>query len=351
MAIPFGFSVGDFISGIGALVTTIKAVRDAGGSATQYQAIVSELETLSAGLFSIQSLDHEQRTNEEYRAVCEAAASCEDCIKSFVSRIAKYQPWLKPGTEGWKAAVHKIQWAFCNKKDVVEFRHQITLQTSTISLKILVLQTRETTVTREVQENCEETINTMYETTTNIQFVVSRSGKLLEHLSSQQLKHSETIEQLIRQNQQLVKINQELGDQNSLWLSKIWETQQKVLLHQEQIPPQVLFQQPVKLLDACGYILPIQLDLIDSLEAFIAVVKVKFRHRGVSPQGLSKIDRLEFALRAGQRELSFNKNWRQVFRPGQIVDMRMKFRHLHPENICPDCHSKNEGTESGEVSW
>ena len=66
-----------------------------------------------------------------------------------------------------------------------------------------------------MQEKCEETINTMYETTTSIQFVVSRSGKLLEDLSSQQLKHSDTIEQLIRQNQQLVKINQELADDNN----------------------------------------------------------------------------------------------------------------------------------------
>jgi hypothetical protein len=185
LAVPFGISVGDFISGIGALVMIIEALRESGGSASQYQAIVSELESLSAGLSSIQSLEHEQRTSDEYRAVCEAAVSCEDCIKSFVSRIAKYQPWLELGTEGWKAAIRNIQWVFCTKKDVTEFRNQITLRVSTISLKVSILQNMEAFSARDVQEKYQEMTNAILESSTNVQSNVSRSVSLLEDLSSQ----------------------------------------------------------------------------------------------------------------------------------------------------------------------
>ena len=124
-----------------------------------------------------------------------------------------------------------------------------------------------------------------------------------------------------------------------------------MILHEEEIPPRILSQRPVKLLDACGHVLPIYLDFIDSLPAFIAVVKVKFQERGVSSNGLAKVDRLEFVLRTGKRELSLRMKWQELLKPGQTAAMSMKFHRLHLENICPGCQSENESTENGEVEW
>jgi hypothetical protein len=87
--------------------------------------------------------------------------------------------------------------------------------------------------------------------------------------------------------------------------------------------------------------------------AFIAVVKVKFRQRGVSPKGISKVDRREFVVRAGQEKLSLNRKWQAMYRPGQTVTMSMIFR---PERYiagleCPGCHIKFDGNQSGEIEW
>jgi hypothetical protein len=161
------------------------------------------------------------------------------------------------------------------------------------------------------------------------------------------------IQQLIRQNQLLLRTNQELGENNSHWLSKIWETQQKMMLHKEEIPPRILFQQPVKLLNACGYVSPIYLDLIDSLEAFITVVKVKFKQRGVSSKGLSKVDNGEFVLRVGQKEVSLNQEWQALFRPGQTVTMSMIFysKSFSATHRCFGCHSNIDSVLSDEIEW
>jgi hypothetical protein len=121
MAVPFSFSVGDFISGIDALVTAIKAVRDVGGSSTQYQALASELETLQTGLSSITFFDLEPQSSDVYMNLCEAAASCEECIKSFVKTIAKYQIFSSRIAKGGKRIYEKSTGHSAKKRTSLNF--------------------------------------------------------------------------------------------------------------------------------------------------------------------------------------------------------------------------------------
>ena len=76
------------------------------------------------------------------------------------------------------------------------------------------------------------------------------------------------------------------------------------------IPAQVLLQQPVILHDALGQIAPVHLDFIDSAEAFMAVLEIRFQDRGSR-----KIRRKEFDLRdaARQNQIDLQKPWRRVF--------------------------------------
>ena len=50
MPVPFGFSVGDFVSGIELLLDAIKSLRDSNGSRDDYKELTRELEHLKTGL-------------------------------------------------------------------------------------------------------------------------------------------------------------------------------------------------------------------------------------------------------------------------------------------------------------
>jgi hypothetical protein len=158
------------------------------GSSTQYQALASELETLRIGLSSILLFDFEPQDSEAYVNLREAVALCEECIKSFVKKIAKYQPWLKPDTQGWKAVLRKIQWAFCKKQDVVEFRQQITQRICAIQLHISAVQAKHCSVSRKLQMQCQSTAEATLQAVVDMNSRTLRSEGFLESLSARQLE-------------------------------------------------------------------------------------------------------------------------------------------------------------------
>ncbi|KAF8848553.1 hypothetical protein BDZ45DRAFT_810680 [Acephala macrosclerotiorum] len=88
-----------------------------------------------------------------------------------------------------------------------------------------------------------------------------------------------------------------------------------------EIPPQIHLQKPVTFTDALGRVAPIHLDFINSAEALLAVLKVRFKH-----VGLSKVERKEFALleEHSDRTLDLGRPWESVMFPGQHVNMTVK---------------------------
>ena len=133
-------------------------------------------------------------------------------------------------------------------------------------------------------------------------------------------------------------------------LQEIVSLHKKVQL-QTEMPPQVLLQKPVIILDACGKIAPFHLEFITCTEAFLAVLKVCFKQAGVRPPGLKKIDNSEFVLQHKQKDISLTKAWQKVFKPGQRVDMTTLFRRTHPEGTCPSCLQENGVVHDSEVTW
>jgi hypothetical protein len=332
MAVPFGFSVGDLIAGISLIVTSIKAVQDGKGSSAQFQALTSELNSLRAGLGAILELGLEQTAYKEHTAIQEAAAECQLCIEDFVRKVSKYQIFLRPGVDGWKASCKKIQWAFCNKKDVADFRDQLVQHSSAINMLMLSLQVRQGFEQKETQTTCQATVREVFDTVVETQVTISRSHDVLNGLSEQQ-------EALFRQMaQKLEQLVQQVEYQNTLQL-------------QQHMPAQVLLQRPVVLLDACGRAAPFHLDFINSKEAFFAVLKVRFEQCGVTPKGIQKIDRSEFILRDLRRAICLDDPWRTMFKPGQTATMSMVFRRLSRESTCPGCQSTNQKTGCGDTEW
>ena len=82
------------------------------------------------------------------------------------------------------------------------------------------------------------------------------------------------------------------------------------LLTQNELPPQILLQEPVILHDPLGRIAPFHLEFINSRDAFLAVLRVRFEFKG-----LGKIIRREFDLREqrGQKSIWLARTWDRVF--------------------------------------
>jgi hypothetical protein len=120
---------------------------------------------------------------------------------------------------------------------------------------------------------------------------------------------------------------------------------------QNSIPPQIALQKPIMFLDALDRLAPIHLEWINSWEAFMAVLKVRFKH-----VGLHMIESGQFALQATKIKQDINKRrpWEACFRPGQEYDMSMLFQEstLGSRSMtCTTCHHTCAGEAGEDITW
>lgn len=325
MAVGFGFSMGDLVTGLQVIKDSIAAVKDGKGASAHYAGLLTEIECLQDALEGIEELRLDLNGSAKQRgAIDRAVAACRKCIDDFIASIVKYQPHLQLNTSGWVSNYRKIKWAVCRKDDVTEFRAQLERHASTIHMLLITFQSKArgtaqvsiSSTTFELREQRTETEN--------------RTTAMLKSLS---LEQRQCFEFLMLQNKELVRSVQELN---------------RMLKVQTALPPQVLLQKPVILLDAFGKIAPFHLDFIDSMECFTAVLKIRFRQAGVGKVGLSKLEHREFTIQETRhkRPVDLSKPWTTLFSPGQEVDMSMVFhRFACPPNTCPGCSRNNENDE------
>lgn len=122
---------------------------------------------------------------------------------------------------------------------------------------------------------------------------------------------------------------------------------------QTRIPPQIERQQPVYFEDAHGRLAPFYTEFINSLEAFQAVMEVRFRH----VPGLKKVQRNQYLIQepSSKRRLNLRAPWESVFLPGRKVVMSMIFQTPQTStSSCPGCQTENEVSSSRsqeEIQW
>lgn len=334
MAVGFGFSMGDLVTGLQVIKDSIAAVKDGKGASAHYAGLLTEIECLQHALEGIEELRLDLNGSAKQRgAINRAVAACRKCIDEFIASIAKYQPHLQLNTSGWVSNYRKIKWAVCRKDDVTEFRAQLERHASTINMLLITFQTKMRGTTEFAMTS------TITSTTVEVREqqteAEKRTATMLQSLS---LEQRQCFEFLMLQNKELMRSVQELN---------------RMLKVQTAIPPQVLLQKPVILLDAFGKIAPFHLDFIDSMECFTAVLKIRFRQAGVGKVGLSKLEHREFTIQETRhkRPVDLSKPWPMLFRPGQEVDMSMVFhRFACPPNTCPGCSRINENDEE-QIEW
>jgi hypothetical protein len=117
------------------------------------------------------------------------------------------------------------------------------------------------------------------------------------------------MQELMNKNEWLEQKLDKLQCQNQRLEDHVREIKASIQLRQD-VPPQILLQQPVILHDAIGRIAPFHLEFISSAAAFTAVLKVRFQHRGQR-----KIMAQEWTLREARKQNTINidKPWETVF--------------------------------------
>ncbi len=139
---PFGFSVGDFVSGINLIRELIKALEDSAGSSAEYRHLIQELYSLERALLEVKHLDLEQSQHPQLVALKQVAVQCQETIDGFLNEIRKFQPAL--GNSGsrssWKDGLRKIEWALYKKDDVQKLRAQLNGHTTSINILLMTIQ-------------------------------------------------------------------------------------------------------------------------------------------------------------------------------------------------------------------
>ena len=137
VAPAFGFSVGDFITGIEAAIDVIKACRETGGAVSQYGQTLAEFQAYLSTFRRLQ--DPQVATTAEIISI---ARNCEGPIQRFMKKVEKYQDSLTTtGTSTGGGLVHsvrkfprKAQWAVRASKEIEKLRAGLGPPLSTIGL-------------------------------------------------------------------------------------------------------------------------------------------------------------------------------------------------------------------------
>ena len=145
MPVPFGFSVGDFVSGIELLLDGIKSLRDTNGARDDYRELIRELEHLKNGLKSVEAL----YIDSTQPIQCSAAkAMVDDClmrIDDFIQQNARFSSLDATPAGRWTVAGLKdrwrmVQWALWKKADVVRFKSQVQQHVEAIRMLLTSIQ-------------------------------------------------------------------------------------------------------------------------------------------------------------------------------------------------------------------
>lgn len=110
MAVGFGFSMSDLVTGLQMIKDSIAAVKDGKGASAHYAGLLTEIKCLQDAFECIEELRLDLNGSEKQRgAIDRAVAACQKCIEDFIASISNYQPHLQLNTSGWASNYRKIK--------------------------------------------------------------------------------------------------------------------------------------------------------------------------------------------------------------------------------------------------
>lgn len=132
----FGFSVGDFLA-VGTLIADISSfLAESGGSKSDYQELLRELESLQHALVRLDKLQPRGSSSTNIDSIKYTALSCRRPLEHFLGKIKKYDKslglWSKEG--GLRSAVRKVGWAYGQKDEVRKLQSYLNVHVGTINI-------------------------------------------------------------------------------------------------------------------------------------------------------------------------------------------------------------------------
>ena len=135
----FGFSVGDFITA-GKLIADISSsLRDVGGSVSEYQELLRELDSLQRALLHIDKLKAQASQQPAINGIKCAALMCQHPLTEFLTRIRKYDGSLGVGQSkskisDWK---NKARWKIYKREEAIKLRTYLNIYIGSINMLLM----------------------------------------------------------------------------------------------------------------------------------------------------------------------------------------------------------------------
>ena len=131
-AVPFGFSVGDFVASIELIHKAAKALRSTSGATGHYQQTLLDLELIESVLRRVQGLSPASASPETIRTIQLCGLACHVPLDHFLQKAKKLEPFLNFNGNSSAAnflhirkAGHKLRWAILLEEDVAKLKASI----------------------------------------------------------------------------------------------------------------------------------------------------------------------------------------------------------------------------------
>jgi hypothetical protein len=150
MAVPFGFSAGDFVSGLGLLKKAVEALRDTDGASAQFQSTILELESIAAVIHKLQLFQATDAVPHIVEKIRFFAHLCDLPLQALLAKLKKLEPELGNQTrfntgnantsarglliKYGKRPTRQVQWAIQLKKHVSELKVAVGPQLEAIMI-------------------------------------------------------------------------------------------------------------------------------------------------------------------------------------------------------------------------
>lgn len=142
MASAFGFSAGDFISGINLVQHIVRALNDSKGSSKEYLQVIAELRSIESALLQIKSQQESIVKVEQKQALSQAVQECDNSMKNFLESLTQYHGHLSTVGSGnrCKDALRKVQWRLCKADELASFRSCLSSHVQSIQMILATIQ-------------------------------------------------------------------------------------------------------------------------------------------------------------------------------------------------------------------
>jgi hypothetical protein len=135
----FGFSVGDFLCATILIKNIVKCLKGSGGSASEYQELMRELDGLQSALTRIEHLNASPEQTPTVNGIKVAALNCRYVLRDFLTKLETYEKSLATGKTRGRAvdSMNKIKYELDMKQEVQSLRSYLMVHTSYLNMMLL----------------------------------------------------------------------------------------------------------------------------------------------------------------------------------------------------------------------